>query len=377
MLRDIWGLRAARPSQSHRLRDICGGVPAHASDHSGQARAFSGEACNLPVRHENCQLNLLFTLARCHVVSGMLRDIESNTSIEEHKVDEVKDNTLKRYQYRTAICLLFCYVCHVAFCNCVLARSLQLPQDKDSEELLDKLNGYAIFSCHAVGLITLTREPAERLMNRWKLTALALCSIYLVIFDPELLFVSGWLLNFFPSVKSWSLGNIAEYTTWEACAMCLVVAWVSVPAIFKLAFKRVPHKEKEAASSLECCDRVPGTDAESQDDRISFLNGKLGKVFNVVFLFGLLHQVFLVVRSYLDLVKSESFGNSVLYSCALVAVSFLYLVALLSTLFCTFYMLTSKKIEGPFISICFHLFCSYNFLYYCQRFIISTVSLVG
>ncbi|AAS54121.1 AGL369Wp [Eremothecium gossypii ATCC 10895] len=215
--------------------------------------------------------------------------------------------------------------------------------------------------------------PAECLMKRskWKLKALVLCSIYLILIDPALLCASGLLLNLFPSVKSWSQDDITKYTFWEACAMCPFVACVPIPVIFKLAFKRVPHQEKEAASSLDGYDRVSGTDAEPQGNSFGW---KLCKVFYIYCSLCSLAQAFLAISSYPDLVKSELFGKSTLYSRALVGTLFFQSVALLCSLFCNFYILNSGERRELYLAGAISL-CSYNFLYICHDYIVVAVGL--
>ncbi|AEY95812.1 FACR295Cp [Eremothecium gossypii FDAG1] len=393
MMRDIWGLRAARPSRSHPLRDICGGVPAYTSEGSGEAptrKTWRGGLCairtstpscvswlGLPsplVRHKNCRLNPLFTLARCHVVAEMLRDTESKTSIEGHKVDEVNDTALTRCQYIQNICLLFCYLCHVAFFNFVSARARQLPRDEDSEKFISVLGRYSSCSCTLFGLAILIMMLAVGPHNGWGLTVRVLYCC-LIFFDSILQGFSGWLLNFFPSVKFWSLGDIAEYTTWEAYATCLALVWVSVRGTFKLASKRVSHKEKEAASYCEGSARVSDTDAKL---RFKSFERKLNKVFHFVFLFNLLLHVFFVIKSYPDLVKSESFGKFTLYGCALMGTSFFQLVGLVCAMLCCSYILISEKEISPlYYCVGCISWITYLFLGCCQTFILSTVSLVG
>ena len=304
----------------------------------------------------------------------MLREIESRPLIEKHKVDEVKDTSLKRFHYRLAISWLFFCVGHVAFCYLVLAIPRQLPQDEHVKEFTSVFEPYIFCSCIQFGLMILLMVPAGRLMKGWKFTALVLCSIYPLAIDPELLCVSGCLVNLFPSVKFGPLDAIAKHTTWEVRAMCLVVAWVSVPATFKLAFKRVLHKEKEAASSFEGSARVSDTDAEL---RFKSFERKLVMAVPFVFIFYYPLLVFMVVRSYLDLVKSESFGKSALYSRVLVETAFSCLGALRFTLLHTFFLLISKNMEGPFLSIWTLSIYMYLFLKAYHSFILSTVRLVG
>ncbi|AEY98446.1 FAFR804Cp [Eremothecium gossypii FDAG1] len=316
----------------------------------------------------------------------MLRDTESKTSIEGHKVDEVNVTALKRYRYRTAICWLFCYVCHVAFCNCVLARARQLPRDEDSEEFTSVFEPYIFCGCMYFGLMAQTIAPAGRLMNGWKLTALALCSIYLIIFDPELLYVSGCLLNFFPSVKSWSLDAIAKYSIWEACVLYSIVAWVPVAANFILICKYVLAEERAMELSLGAYFDEPDNDAMLENESFSLKrarvvhNLKIIKmaVAGILFIY-LLLQVFLFIIAYPASVLSEVSGKSGLYAYVLVGLLFATVVRLLSILFCICYILvTSNCIRFLSSMILFVYIVQSDFVMeVCCSFILSTVSLVG
>ncbi|AEY94848.1 FABL211Wp [Eremothecium gossypii FDAG1] len=314
-----------------------------------------------------------------------MRDIESTPLIEEHEHLEQQLYLFYRYQYRLAICWLFCCVSHLSFCSCILARTWQLPQDEHVKKFISMLEYYDFYSSTACVAISIPMVP-YLIMKRWEFTILPFFLIPLIVYASMLWWVGDCLLNLFPLVKSWSLDDIATYCIWEGCILCAVVVLVPPAASHILFRKAAPTGERAPELYLGAHLDAPGNDAELNDDSLSMKSArtlpklKLVKMFLAGLVFPyLLIQVFFVIRAYSGSILRDISGKSELYAHALLVLLYAKVVRLLSMLFCICYSLISSKTTET-VSVYWPLVFLYQSGLVMDSFygyIVSTVDLVG